>query len=290
MVAFTIWSLQIHRYGIFYLIAFVVGYFFLKYTAKTKLFSKRPNLQHVLGYQTEDIVSYAILGILIGGRLGHVLIYDPGYYLQHPGEILAIWKGGMSFIGGIVGTTCALLVFKKIKKLNRVDVMLLLDCLIVIVPFGIMLGRIGNFLNQELYGIIVPSGFRGMGYGWFSLLRELQIFHIYPAIDNSLRVNTNLLASFFEGLVLLIITVKIIRQRIKTKTYIPGKIIWIFAIWYSMVRFFLEYLRDDSQREFIWAFTKSQRFFIVFFFLWIYFIFIRKSSSKESLITKGETR
>ncbi|HBB04965.1 TPA: hypothetical protein DCZ39_09095 [Patescibacteria group bacterium] len=94
------------------------------------------------------------------------------------------------------------------------------------------------------------------------MLNDLKIFHVYPQVDTFLRVNTNLLSSFFEGFVLLIITMSIIRTRVKTKTPQPGKIVAVFLIRYSFVRFMLEYLRADSQLEFHGLFTVSQRFFL----------------------------
>lgn len=90
MIAFSIGSFGIHRYGIFYLVACIVGYFFLKYLAKTNLFAERPSLQRLLEKDTDDIIVYSIIGILVGGRLGHVFIYDFGNYIAHPLNILAI--------------------------------------------------------------------------------------------------------------------------------------------------------------------------------------------------------
>jgi len=92
MVAFTLWGFEIHRYGIFYFIAFVVGYFFLTYIGKTKLFKDRPNLQNILEKGSEDIILYCLLGVIIGGRLGHIIIYGNEYYFSHLTEIFQIWK------------------------------------------------------------------------------------------------------------------------------------------------------------------------------------------------------
>lgn len=96
----------------------------------------------------------------------------------------------------------------------------------------------------------------------FSLLNDIGIFHVYDQIDSQLRVNTNLLSSIFEGGILLLITLSIIRHRVKTKALHPGQIVTIFLLWYSGVRFLLEYVRADSQLEFYGRFSISQRFFL----------------------------
>jgi phosphatidylglycerol:prolipoprotein diacylglycerol transferase len=135
-------------------------------------------------------------------------------------------------------------------------------------PFGIMLGRLGNYLNQELYGIVVSKSLWNLSQPILSFLYKLHILHIYEQVDLQLRVNTNFLASFFEGFVLLLITMSIISKRVRTKVIQPGKIVAVFLVAYSFVRFCLEYVRADSQLEFHGRFTISQRFFILFFILW----------------------
>jgi phosphatidylglycerol:prolipoprotein diacylglycerol transferase len=213
---------------------------------------------------------------MIGGRLGHIFIYGDGYYFSHLSEMLQVRKGGMSFIGSMIGVSVAFLVFKKIKKLTWTEFLLVFDCILAIVPFGIMIGRVGNFLNQELYGTVVPSGFvSAIGYPLFSILHDLHIFHVYSAVDDALRINTNFLSIFFEGLVILIITLTIVRHRLKKKTYHAGQIAGAFLVAYSAIRFALEYFRSDSQDEFVGILTKSQRFFVFFFVLGVGF-FLRQ--------------
>ena len=267
MAAFHIWNFPIHRYGIFYLLGFIAAYFFLKYIGKTKLFADRPKLQNLLETGVEEIMIYAVIGGILGGRLWQVIIYDLQYYLANPAEIFAIRKWWMAFIGGILGTFISFLILKSRKGLSRTELFLLLDSIIVTVGFWIMLGRIGNFLNQELYGILVPVGARWIGERLTSLLKSIHIFHVYPSVDDALRVNTNFLASFFEGLGTILITGRIFYKWLKTKKYDAGHIAWIFLTYYSAIRFLLEYMRMDSQSEFIWPFTTSQRFFIIFFIL-----------------------
>jgi len=271
MVAFSIGPISVHRYGIFYFIWFLWGYFFLRFLWKKKVFSNYPNLQNILEHKLEDLLIAIILGVIIGWRLGHVLIYDFNYFIiQHPLEIFAIRKGWMSFIWGMIGSLISLLVLKKIQKLNSKEFRLLLDCIVAIVPLGILFGRIWNFLNQELYGIIIPENSRNLWENTINILKTIHIFHIYPQIGQEFRVNTNFLSSLFEGLINLIILMILTFKRIRTKIFRPGFLVWIFLIYYSIIRFILDYFRQGSQFEFISLFTKSQRFFIIFFIVGIY--------------------
>ncbi len=270
MVAFSIGPIHIYRYGIFYFITFLVAYIFFLRIIKKKIFWKSfLRLQTFLEKHLDDLIVIIFLGVLIGGRLGHVIIYNLSYYLQHPVEIFQVRKWGMSFIGWILGVTIALVIYAKIKKLRWKELLLIGDLIFTIVPFGIMLGRIGNFLNQELYGIMASEVIAKFGYPIFSVFNQLGLMHVYTQVDEYLRINTNILSSFFEWFVLLIITWSIIRTRVKRKNVQPGKIVAIFLIGYSFIRFFLEYLRADSQLEFYGWFTISQRFFVGFFLLGI---------------------
>lgn len=277
MIAFSIGSLHIYRYGIFYFIAFLAGYIFLYRISKKNIFGKSfPRLQTFLEKNLDDLMLCLFLGVLIGGRLGHIFIYDFRYYLSHPGEMIQVWKWWMSFIGGILGVTIALALLAWKKRFTFKDLLLLGDLIFAILPFGIMIGRIGNYLNQELYGVVVSDWLPRLGYPLFSLLNDLKLFHVYPQVDSFLRLNTNFLSSFFEWFVLLLITLSIIRTRVKTKIVQPGKIVGTFLVGYSFVRFFLEYFRADSQLEFHGRFSISQRFFIGFFLIGIGVLVFRK--------------
>ncbi|MCX6824991.1 MAG: prolipoprotein diacylglyceryl transferase [candidate division SR1 bacterium] len=277
MIAFSLGSLDVYRYGIFYFIAFLVGYLFLYRITKKNIFGIQfPRLQGFLETHLDDLVLCIFVGVLIGGRLGHVVIYDFQYYLSHPGQIFQVRKGGMSFIGGMLGVTIALCLLARKNKLKYTEMVLLFDVILAIVPFGIMLGRIGNFLNQELYGVIVSNRLPRLGYPLFSILNDLNVFHVYPQVDSFLRVNTNFLGSFFEGFILLLITLSIIRNRVKTRKPQAGKIVAVFLLGYSLIRFCLEYLRADSQLEFHGWFSVSQRFFIGFFVLGAVIMCFRK--------------
>ena len=281
MIAFSIGSVDIYRYGIFYFIAFVAWYLFFHRIAKKNIFwSKFPHLQTFLQKNIDDFMLCIFLWVLLWGRLGHVIIYDFHYYLSHPSEIFQVRKWGMSFIGGIFGVTIALFLLAWKKRLSMKELLLLGDLIFAILPFGIMLGRIGNFLNQELYGIVVPKNILSRWNGLVAFLTRINIFHIYSQIDLQLRINTNFLSSFFEWWVLLLINLCIIRTRVRTKNIQPGKIVATFLMWYSFIRFFLEYLRADSQLEFHGRFSTSQWFFLVFFVVGVS-IFVRQKNKKN---------
>lgn len=274
MIAFSIGSIDIYRYGIFYFVAFLVGYLFLYWITKKNIFWKAfPRLQFFLEKHLDDFMLCIFAGVLLWWRLGHVIIYDLQYYISHPGEIFQVRKWWMSFIGGIFGVTIALALLAWKKRFSRKERLLFGDLIFAILPFGIMVWRIGNFLNQELYGVVVSDWLPRLWYPLFSLLNDLKIFHVYPQVDEFLRVNTNFLSSFFEWWVLLVITLSIIRTRVKRKIVQPGRIVAVFLIGYSFIRFFLEYLRADSQLEFQGWFTTSQWFFLIFFCIgrWIRF-------------------
>lgn len=277
MIAFSLGSIDIYRYGIFYFIAFLVGYAFLYRISKKNIFWKSfPRLQTFLEKNLDDVIIVIFLWVLLGGRLGHVIIYNFSYYLSHPGEIFQVRKWGMSFIWWMVGVALAFTALARKKKFRFKEVVLLFDLVLVMVPFGIMLGRIGNFLNQELYGVVVSDWLPRLGYPLFSLLNDLQLFHVYPQVDTMLRLNTNFISSFFEWLVLFVILFSIVCTRVKSKKVQPGKIVGIFLVGYSFIRFLLEYVRADSQLEFYGRFSISQRFFLLFFLLGIGVLVFRK--------------
>ena len=219
------------------------------FLGKQAYFRKFPVLQHILTSRLEYLLIFLLLGVLIGGRLGYVFVYDIGNFIGHRERILTVRNGGMSFIGGIIGVVLAVFIFKMLYKLSRKEFLLLFDCILVIVPLGILLGRMGNYLNQELYGIVFSDP--GRPERLVSTLKSCNLLHIYPQVDTTRRINTNLLSMLFEGLLLLVINSILFFRMLKKQEFQVGKISCVFVIGYSVVRFFLEYLRSDSQAEFI---------------------------------------
>ena len=217
----------------------------------------------------DDIILATVIGILIGGRIGEVLLYNRDYYSTHLSEIFAVRHGGMSFIGGIVGVIAAIMILDRIHKLTRKEFFIIFDLILVIVPVGIILGRYGNFLNQELYGIVAPGRLPSF------------LTHVYPAIDDQVRVNTNLLALLLEGVLIFIISAGMFIRQYVTRRLTPGKIATTFIMLYALIRFGLEYLRADSQGQFIGPFTTTQRG-MIFFFIFGFTLRRMASRSKNS--------
>jgi phosphatidylglycerol:prolipoprotein diacylglycerol transferase len=147
-VAFAIGPLAVRWYGLMYLLAF--AQFIL--LGRLRIRQGRAPLAES---QLDDLLFYGVLGVIVGGRLGQVLFYDPGYYLAHPLEIVAIWKGGMSFHGGLLGVLVALTLWARKARIAWLD---LTDFVAPLVPLGLAAGRIGNFINGELWGRIADPG------------------------------------------------------------------------------------------------------------------------------------
>ena len=288
MVAFTIFWRDIYRYGIFYLIGFVLAYFFLYIIWRKKYFHRFPKLQNLLENDLETLFIILILWVLIWWRLGHVLIYDFQYFLNNPADIFKIWQWWMSFIGGILWVVLWVSIFIWKKRFSRKEFIILLDLLACILPLCIAFWRLWNFLNQELYGIVFSNPFwRNEWMVWTIISRWF--LHIYDKIDSALRINTNLLSIIFEWILLFITLIIIFTKQIKNDKRKIWKISMIFLLRYSLVRFLLEYLRQDSQSEFVWPFSKSQRCFVIFIVLWIIWTVFMILQKKENLENKKKS-
>ena len=278
MIAFSIFWFSIYRYGIFYTIAFLLGYLWLAWLGKQAFIAPYPRVKKILTENLEDLILVIALWVILWGRGGHVLIYGNGYYFTHLSEIFKVREGGMSFIWGIIGVVIAITIFSRFQKLKKSDFLLLFDMILIFVPLWILLWRYGNFLNQELYGITISE----LPSQLAQLFQNLGLTHIYTKIDTLPRVNTNFLSMLLEWATIFIIQLLTLRTYLKTK-----KIkIWIlstnFLLYYSIIRFLLEYLRADSQLEFIWFFTKSQWFFILFILIAIVIkLFLRTQKEKN---------
>jgi phosphatidylglycerol:prolipoprotein diacylglycerol transferase len=217
----NIGPLQIRWYSMMYLIGFVSSYLLVKYQIRKKNLS-------IDGKIIEDIYFYIVLGLILGARLGYVLIYNLSEYLRNPLEILAVWHGGMSFHGGLVGALIAGIVIARKRNLNY---WLYSDLIIVTVPIGLGLGRIGNFINSELYGRVT----------------DLPWAMVFPGGGNLPRHPSQLYEAFFEGL-LLFIFLWFAKDRIMVK----GRITALFLILYGIMRFSMEFFREpDYQLGFI---------------------------------------
>ena len=156
-IAFSIGPLAVRWYGLMYLAGFAAGWWLGQRRIKA---GRAP----ITRQQFDDLIFLAVLGVIVGGRLGYVLFYKPGYYAAHPLEIFAVWQGGMSFHGGLLGVMLAMWIA---ARRSRVHFLSLMDFVAPLCPLGIAAGRLGNFINGELYGRVtdLPWGmvFRGAG-------------------------------------------------------------------------------------------------------------------------------
>jgi phosphatidylglycerol:prolipoprotein diacylglycerol transferase len=221
--------IQLRWYGLMYMISFIVGYFMLKRLAKKKK----------LGMSTDDLYDllfFLILGVMIGGRLGYVLFYDFGSYLQRPIEILYIWQGGMSFHGGFVGVLLAVLLLCKRRHWSFWEIS---DLICAVAPIGLGLVRLGNFINGELYG-------RATTLPWGM---------IFPAGGDVVRHPSQIYEALLEGLVLLLIV-----QWLYRKQFYPGTVTWGLIGFYGLFRFLVEFVREpDAHIGFdLGPFTRGQ--------------------------------
>ena len=281
MIAFSLRGRDVYRYGIMYLLSFIIWYGIVYTIGKSNIFKSYPNVQQAITQDIDNLLILIILGVMLWWRLGYVIIYDRAYFIQNPWSILAIRQWWMSFIGWMIWVVSAILIRWRRKKRSKDDFLCIFDTILSIAPLWILLWRIGNFLNQEIYGIVVPSDFWWLPIAIVQRATNRNIFYVYETIDMQIRVNTNFLAAFFEGFVLLMICAGVMIYSIHTKKFHPSKISALFIFGYGFVRFFLEYLRVDSQSEFIWRLTKSQYFFIIFMIIGIYFLRYYHPLTKE---------
>ncbi len=211
-IAFSIGSFQFRWYGIMYMLAFGTAWLLGRYRAS------RPNSTWT-GQQFDDVLTYGMFGVILGGRLGFVLFYDLPSYLSDPTEILRIWHGGMSFHGGLLGVLLALYVYARQNGRTFWEVM---DFVAPLVPPGLFFGRIGNFINGELWGKVTDSAF-GV---------------VFPHAGDLPRHPSQLYEAAFEGVVLFIIL-----WIFSAKKRPTGAVAGLFAVGYGLARFGVEFVR-----------------------------------------------
>jgi phosphatidylglycerol:prolipoprotein diacylglycerol transferase len=228
-------ELALRWYALAYISGILIGWRMVIMTVKTsRLWIKNQpvmTLTHI-----EDLLTWVILGVIFGGRLGYVLFYQPSYYLQNPSEIVYVWQGGMAFHGGLLGVIVAGLVFTtryKIPKLSAADVLALG------VPPGLLLGRIANFINAELWG-------RPTDLPW-GVAFPAQAAQLCPdVIGVCARHPSQLYEALLEGLILGGVLLWLVWRRDAYKT--PGLIAGTFFLGYGIARFAVEFVRQpDAQ-------------------------------------------
>ncbi|MDK9702924.1 MAG: prolipoprotein diacylglyceryl transferase [Sulfuritalea sp.] len=228
-IAVSIGPLAVRWYGLMYLAGFIAFLWLGKRRAAAQPW------HGMSGQDVDDLLFYGVLGVILGGRLGQVLFYEPGYYLAHPLEILAVWKGGMAFHGGMLGVFVAMALFAR--KTGRTFFQVT-DFIAPLVPLGLMAGRIGNFINGELWGRVADA--------------TLPWAMIFPRVDSLPRHPSPLYQAAGEGLLLfLILWLFSARQRA------VGAVSGMFMVGYGVLRFAAEYFREPDHGIFGLSYTVS---------------------------------
>jgi len=228
-VFLRIGPVQLRWYGLMYMLSFIIGFFVLRRLAKYRKLN-------ITTDDLYDLLFYLILGVMVGGRLGYVLFYDLGSYLRDPVSIFKIWQGGMSFHGGFLGMLLAAWYITRKKHWNFFEIA---DLVSTAAPIGLGLGRLGNFINGELFG-------RPTNVAWAM---------VFPEGGNMPRHPSQLYEALLEGLLLFLIL-----KWIYKKNFYRGTVFWALLAFYGLFRFLVEFVREpDVQIGFdLGPFTRGQ--------------------------------
>ena len=252
-IAIEFFSLEIRWYSLAYIVGISAGWYLAK-----KIFINNDNIKD----KFDDYITYIIIGIVLGGRLGYVILYNLDYYLNNIFDIFKIWQGGMSFHGGLIGIIIASIIF---AKKNNDDVFEYLDIIALVAPIGIFFGRIANFINSELYGYetSVPWAVQ------------------FIQIDSLYRHPSQLYEAILEGFVLFLILL-FLWNRYYLKT--AGKLSALFLVFYSSFRFLIEYFRvpDKQLGYIILNLTMGQIISIIFCLIGLFLLFLKNDTQKKS--------
>ena len=250
-VAFQIFTFEIRWYSLAYIAGILIGWILSK-----RVFISNQNIKECF----DDYLTYLILGIIIGGRLGYVVFYNFNYYSSNVIDIFKIWQGGMSFHGGVLGVILSTVIFANKKRHN---IFYYLDIVAIVSPIGIFFGRISNFINSELYGTITTMPWAVQ----------------FLKVDNLYRHPSQLYEAIFEGIVLFIILVYF---RNRGFLNMPGFISGAFLTFYSLFRFIIEFFRvpDEQIGYLIFNLTMGQIISLIFFIVGITLI-INKHEIKK---------
>lgn len=230
-IALSLGPVVIRWYALAYIVGIAAGWLYARRVIRSRTAWGGPAPMTTLDY--DDFVLWVTVGIVLGGRAGYVLFYNPAHFLANPGEILQMWKGGMSFHGGFLGCVAAVLLFGWKRGIN---VFSLGDVTCAVGPIGLFLGRVANFINGELWG-------RASDVPWAVVFPNAR-----PMVP---RHPSQLYEAALEGIVLFIVLALLIRAGALKR---PGLIIGAFAIVYGAARIVSEFFREpDPQLGFLWG-------------------------------------
>ena len=233
-VVFSLGFFQLRWYSLAYLAGIIIGWWYL-----LKLLNQ-PGAPMAKRH-ADDLVFYATLGIILGGRLGYVLFYRPLYYLGNPIEIPQLWDGGMSFHGGVIGVSLGLF---WMAYRNKLDWLRIHDYVACCIPPGLFLGRLANFVNHELWG-------RRTDVAWAVIFPERPTgqYDVYGdpvMLEGPARHPSQLYEAGLEGILLFLILWYLFwRTRAR---YQPGKLVGAFLLVYGLSRFFVEFFREADEQ------------------------------------------
>ncbi|WP_370689941.1 prolipoprotein diacylglyceryl transferase [Neorhizobium galegae] len=225
-VAFSIGPLAVHWYGLAYVAGIMLGWFYARRLAANGSLWK-DGQPPITAAQLDDFLVWVAAGIVLGGRIGYILFYDMGAVAANPIRAIEIWNGGMSFHGGFIGATIAMIIF---ARRNAIPVWSMFDTVAAVVPFGLFFGRIANFINGELWGRLSSAP-------WAV---------VFPTGGPFSRHPSQLYEAGLEGIVLVLVLALLIFRFKALK--IPGTIAGTFVVGYALCRIFVEFFREpDAQ-------------------------------------------
>jgi len=250
-VAFQIMSFEIRWYSLAYIAGIIIGWLLCK-----KIFIQKSNINE----KFDDYITYLIIGIIVGGRLGYIIFYNFDYYINNILDIFKIWEGGMSFHGGLIGVIITSIIF---AKKNHQESFLYMDLVSLVAPIGIFFGRLANFINSELYGKAT----------------EVPWAVTFIQVDNLSRHPSQLYEAILEGIILFLILLHFRKKNFLEK---PGLISGLFLIFYSVFRFFVEFFRvpDEQLGYLIFNLSMGQIISLIFILFGI-ILFYFKNENKQ---------
>ncbi len=228
-VAIEIGPFAVKWYGLAYMAGLILGWLYIRSLLSQPALWPRAAAPFDAA-RTDDLLLYITVGVVLGGRLGFVLLYEPGHYLANPAEIAMVWKGGMAFHGALLGCGLAIWLFARSYRVSALSSM---DVCAAAVPLGLLFGRIANFVNGELWG-------RPTDVPWGMVFPEARIF--FPAIEPTARHPSQLYEAALEGLALFLLLRFMTHHRGALQT--PGIVTGMFLVGYGLARSLCELFRS----------------------------------------------